>query len=45
MPVWRYLGARTAFGTIVHIAERIYNPEAGIVTLTLSKGAEYRLRT
>ncbi len=28
MPVRRYLGARTAFGTIVHIAERIYNPEA-----------------
>ncbi len=28
MPVRRYLGARTAFGIIVHIAERIYNPEA-----------------
>ncbi len=28
MPVRRYLGARTAFGIIVHIAERLYNPEA-----------------
>ncbi len=42
MSVQRYLGARTAFGIIVHIAERIYNPEV-VVQAKDGSTRSYRL--